>query len=171
MKKIGLSVLLISIVQSGFAVDPVKSASFKVEAIIANGCGLNNTEQLLDFGRHPVVTQGQLKGSVINTAQSWNIQCTERLPVLITLNGGDNFSNSSRRMKNVQQNEFVSYQLYQDSSLKSEYASGNSYSLTPTTALNPLLNFSIYAVADLNNNNQPRSAGLYKDTVAITITW
>ena len=55
--------------------------------------------------------------------------------------------------------------------VKSEYASGSSYSLTPTTAVNTLLDFSVYAVADLNNNNQPRSAGLYKDTVAITITW
>lgn len=60
-EKIGLSVLLISIVQSGFAVDPVTSASFKVQATIENGCKLSNVEQLLDFGRHPVVAQGQLK--------------------------------------------------------------------------------------------------------------
>ena len=77
MKKIGLSVLLISIVQSGFAVDPVTSASFKVQATIENGCKLSNVEQLLDFGRHPVVAQGQLKGSVINTAQlEYPMYCT-----------------------------------------------------------------------------------------------
>jgi len=29
----------------------------------------------------------------------------------------------------------------------------------------------VYAFTDLDNNNQPRSAGLYKDMVAITITW
>ncbi|MEK7739730.1 MAG: spore coat U domain-containing protein, partial [Pseudomonadota bacterium] len=139
MKKIGLSVLLISIVQSGFAVDPVTSASFKVQATIENGCKLSNVEQLLDFGRHPVVAQGQLKGSVINTAQSWNIQCTARLPVKVMLNGGDHFSNNFRRMKHAQQNEFVPYLLYQDSNLQSEYASGSSYSLTPTTTLNTVL--------------------------------
>ena len=170
MKKIGLSVLLILVVQNGFAVDPVTSASFKVQAIIESGCKLSNVEQLLDFGRHPVAGQ-QLKGSVINTAQSWNIRCTARLPVKVTLSGGDHFLNNSRRMKHAQQNEFVSYQLYQDSNLQREYASGNTYTLTPTTVSNSLLNFSVYGLVDLNNNNQPRSAGLYKDTVAITITW
>lgn len=171
MKKIGLSVLLISVVRSAFAIDPITSASFKVQATIENGCKLNNVEQRLDFGRHPVVTQGQLTGSVINTAQSWNIQCTALLPVKVMLNEGDYFSNNSRRMKHAQQNEFVPYQLYQDSNLQGEYASGSTYSLTPTTTLNNVLGFSVYAVADLNNNNQSRSAGFYKDTVAITITW
>lgn len=168
MKRIGLSVLLML---AGQCVSAETKATFKVQATIANGCGLSNVEQRLDFGQHPGVVQGQLKGHVINTAQSWNIRCTERLPVKVMLNGGDHFSNNSRRMKHAQQNEFVPYQLYQDSFLKSEYASGSTYSLSPTTVLNSVLGFAVYGVADLNNNNQPRSAGLYKDTVAITITW
>lgn len=168
MKKIALSVLLMLAVRWVYA---ETQATFKVQATIANGCGLSNVEQRLDFGRHPVVVQGRLTGAVVNTAQSWNIQCTARLPVQVMLNGGDHFSNNSRRMKHAQQNEFVSYQLYQDSNFQREYASGSTYSLTSTTALNTLLDFAVYAVADLNNNNQPRSAGLYKDTVAITITW
>ncbi|MFW1969281.1 spore coat U domain-containing protein [Acinetobacter guillouiae] len=168
MKKIGLSVLLMLAVQWGYA---ETEATFTVQARIANGCGLSNVEQQLDFGRHPVVAQGKLSGSVINTAQSWNIQCTARLPVKVMLNGGDHFSNNFRRMKHEQQNEFVSYQLYQDSNSQREYTSGDTYPLTATTALDTILGFAVYAVADLNNNNQPRSAGLYKDTVAITITW
>ncbi|MFW2080645.1 spore coat U domain-containing protein [Acinetobacter guillouiae] len=168
MKKIGLSVLLMLAVQWGYA---ETEATFTVQARIANGCGLSNVEQQLDFGRHPVVAQGKLSGSVINTTQSWNIQCTARLPVKVMLNGGDHFSNNFRRMKHEQQNEFVSYQLYQDSNSQREYTSGDTYPLTATTALDTILGFAVYAVADLNNNNQPRSAGLYKDTVAITITW
>ncbi|MFW1737028.1 MULTISPECIES: spore coat U domain-containing protein [unclassified Acinetobacter] len=168
MKKIGLSVLLML---AGPCVFAGTTANFKVQATIENGCKLSNVEQRLNFGRHPVVGQGKLTGSVVNTAQSWNIQCTARLPVKVMLNGGDHFSNNSRRMKHAQQNEFVSYQLYQNSNLQNEYTSGNSYSLTSTTTSNTLLGFSVYGVADLNNNNQPRSAGLYKDTVAITITW
>ncbi|WP_335957405.1 spore coat protein U domain-containing protein [Acinetobacter bereziniae] len=74
-------------------------------------------------------------------------------------------------MKHAQENEFISYQLYRDTNMLSEYVSGNAYTLTPTTVSDPLLNFSVYAFADLDNNNQPRSAGLYKDMVAITITW
>ncbi|MCG7221820.1 spore coat U domain-containing protein [Acinetobacter sp. AG3] len=168
MKKIGLSVLLMLAVQWVYA---ETEATFTVQATIANGCGLSSVEQQLDFGRHPVVAQGKLSGSVINTTQSWNIQCTARLPVKVMLNGGDHFSNNFRRMKHAQQNEFVSYQLYQDSNSQREYTSGDTYPLTATTALDTVLGFAVYAVADLNNNNQPRSAGLYKDTVAITITW
>ncbi|MFW1853279.1 spore coat U domain-containing protein [Acinetobacter guillouiae] len=168
MKKIGLSVLLMLAVQWVYA---ETEATFTVQATIANGCGLSSVEQQLDFGRHPVVAQGKLSGSVINTTQSWNIQCTARLPVKVMLNGGDHFSNNFRRMKHAQQNEFVSYQLYQDSNSQREYTSEDTYPLTATTALDTILGFAVYAVADLNNNNQPRSAGLYKDTVAITITW
>lgn len=168
MKKIGLSVLLMLAVQWVYA---ETEATFTVQATIANGCVLSSVEQQLDFGRHPVVAQGKLSGSVINTTQSWNIQCTARLPVKVMLNGGDHFSNNFRRMKHAQQNEFVSYQLYQDSNSQREYTTGDTYPLTATTALDTVLGFAVYAVADLNNNNQPRSAGLYKDTVAITITW
>ena len=168
MKKIGLSVLLMLAVQWVYAETEV---TFTVQATIANGCGLSSVEQQLDFGRHPVVTEGKLSGSVINTTQSWNIQCTARLPVKVMLNGGDHFSNNFRRMKHEQQNEFVSYQLYQDSNSQREYTNGDTYPLTATTALDTVLGFAVYGVADLNNNNQPRSAGLYKDTVAITITW
>ena len=136
-------------------------------------CKLSSVEQQLDFGRHPVVAQGKLSGSVINTTQNWNIQCTARLPVKVMLNGGDHFSNNFRRMKHAQQNEFVSYQLYQDSNSASVNIPVEDTYLTDTatTALDTILGFAVYAVADLNNNNQPRSAGLYKDTVAITITW
>ncbi|MFW1815844.1 spore coat U domain-containing protein [Acinetobacter guillouiae] len=168
MKKIGLSVLLMLAVQWVYAETEV---TFTVQATIANGCGLSSVEQQLDFGRHPVVTEGKLSGSVINTTQSWNIQCTARLPVKVMLNGGDHFSNNFRRMKHEQQNEFVSYQLYQDSNSQREYTNGDTYPLTATTALDTVLGFAVYGVADLNNNNQPRSAGLYKDTVANTITW
>ncbi|EPG40839.1 Csu type fimbrial protein [Acinetobacter colistiniresistens] len=171
MKKLGLSVLLLQMIPFVYAADPQTSANFKVQATIENGCSLSNIEQVLDFGRHPVTSQDRVNGQVINTAQSWNLHCTQHLPVKVMLNGGDNFSANIRRMKHNSLNEFVSYRLYQKNDLKDEYISGNTYSMTPATDSNPILNFSVYGVADLNNNNQPRSAGLYKDTVAITITW
>jgi spore coat protein U-like protein len=168
MKKIVLSMLLMLSVEGVYA---QTTASFQVQATIENGCELSNAEQLIDFGRHPVASQDKHMWGGVNTAQSWNIRCTSQLPVKIMLNAGDSFSNSSRHMKHSQKNEFVPYQLYQDSNLQNEYVSGNAYSLTPTTALNPLLNFSVFGLANLDNNNQPRSVGLYKDSVAITITW
>lgn len=168
MKKIALSVLLLLVVQDGYT---ETTASFQIQATIENGCELNSNEQLLDFGRHALMLQNHVNGSVINTAQTWNIQCTARLPVMVMLNGGDYFSNNSRRLKHELRNDFIAYRLYQTTNLQNEYVRGNTYPLTSTTSLNSVLNFSVYGVADLNNNNQPRSAGRYKDTVAITITW
>ncbi|MCU4313906.1 Csu type fimbrial protein [Acinetobacter bereziniae] len=168
MKKIALSILLMLNAAGAYS---QTTATFQVQATIDKGCELSKVEQLIDFGRHPVVSQDKLLWGGVNTAQSWNIRCTGQLPVKIMLSSGDYFSNSSRRMKHAQENEFISYQLYRDINLLGEYASGNAYTLTPTTVSDPLLNFSVYAVVDLDNNNQPRSAGLYKDMVAITITW
>ncbi|MDN8171650.1 Csu fimbrial biogenesis protein CsuB, partial [Acinetobacter baumannii] len=48
---------------------------------------------------------------------------------------------------------------------------GNKYLLPATTPTNRLANFEIYGVVDLENNNQPHVAGIYKDTVSIMITW
>lgn len=171
MKKLSLGILLFQTVQFGHAIDPQRTASFKVQATIENGCSLSSPEQTLDFGRQPANSQASVSGQILNTAQTWNIRCTQNLPVSVSLNGGDSFSNNLRRMKLTGANEFVNYRLYQGADLKEEYLSGNRYALTPATSSNNVINFGIYGVANLNNNNQPRSAGLYKDTVAITITW
>lgn len=166
MKKIMLVLLF---AQSGYAASPM-TASFNITASIENGCSLNNAEQVLDFGRYPVVSQDTVKASVLNTAQTWNIRCTQNLPVSVTLGGGNYVENNIRRMKHESQSNYVSYRLYQQSDLKNEYVIGSRYSLLPSTTTNPVLNFSIYGVADLNTA-QPKSAGLYKDRVAITISW
>lgn len=172
MKKLGLSIILLQVVQLGHTADePTTSATFKVEATIQNGCSLSSSEQTLDFGQQPALSQANLTTQVINTAQTWNLRCTQNLPVSVMLGSGDSFLNNQRRMKLVGQNEFVPYRLYQKNDLSAEYVSGNSYSLTPATASNNLMNFGVYGVANLNNNNQPRAAGLYKDTVAVTISW
>ncbi|VCX11754.1 hypothetical protein BANRA_00314 [Acinetobacter baumannii] len=38
--------------------------------------------------------------NVINSKGSWNIRCTESLPVSISIDGGENLQNNTRRMKN-----------------------------------------------------------------------
>ncbi|MBU0383482.1 Csu fimbrial biogenesis protein CsuB, partial [Acinetobacter baumannii] len=55
--------------------------------------------------------------------------------------------------------------------LSNEYIVGNKYLLPATTPTNRLANFEIYGVVDLENNNEPHAAGIYKDTVSIMITW
>ena len=38
--------------------------------------------------------------NIINSKGSWNIRCTESLPVSISIDGGENLQNNTRRMKN-----------------------------------------------------------------------
>ncbi|HCV3171368.1 TPA: Csu fimbrial biogenesis protein CsuB, partial [Acinetobacter baumannii] len=73
--------------------------------------------------------------------------------------------------KNGSSTNYLSYKLYNSSSLSNEYIVGNKYLLPATTPTNRLANFEIYGVVDLENNNEPHAAGIYKDTVSIMITW
>lgn len=157
-------------IQVCHAVEPQTTSSFKVVATIEKGCSLSHVEQVLDFGRHPVTAQNKVNAVVMNTKQSWNIRCTQKIPINIMLGSGEHTAQNIRRMKHVQQADYVSYRLYQNSDLKNEYVSGQYYALPPSTNSSQAINFSIYGVADLKTD-QPKSAGIYKDRVAITISW
>ncbi|ENX36221.1 hypothetical protein F889_00380 [Acinetobacter colistiniresistens] len=150
---------------------PQTTSTFKVLAKLEKGCGLSYNEQKMDFGQHPAISQEKIKSSIINNTSTWNIKCSEKLPVSISIDGGQNYLNDSRRMKNMSSSDYIVYKLYSSNSLNTEYLAGQKYSLNPTTSVNSILDFSIHGVADLNNNNQPRSAGVYKDTVSILIAW
>jgi len=75
------------------------------------------------------------------------------------------------KIENGSSTNYLSYKLYNSSSLSNEYIVGNKYLLPATTPTNRLANFEIYGVVDLENNNEPHAAGIYKDTVSIMITW
>ncbi|MCA4228206.1 spore coat U domain-containing protein, partial [Acinetobacter baumannii] len=84
---------------------------------------------------------------------------------------GAKLENNIRLMKNGSSTNYLSYKLYNSSNLSNEYIVGNKYLLPATTPTNRLANFEIYGVVDLENNNEPHAAGIYKDTVSIMITW
>ncbi|WP_332604305.1 Csu type fimbrial protein [Acinetobacter sp. ESBL14] len=172
MKRIIFIVLLLGSGQPIYAAAPQTKSSFIVQATIEKGCSLVNSEQNMDFGQHSALSQEKITSSIINTNTTWSIKCTERMPVSVMLDAGEYFDvNHNRRMKNSSSSEYINYKLYTSSSLNTEYMAGNIYPLSPTTAANSILDFSVYGVADLDNNNQFRSAGIYKDTVSILISW
>ncbi|HCW3749053.1 spore coat U domain-containing protein [Acinetobacter baumannii] len=154
-----------------YAADPQTSSSFKVQATIENGCSIDNVEQKIDFGQHSALSNDKIVSNIINTNTTWNIRCTEDLPVNILLDGGENLENKTRRMKNSTSSDYIAYKLYNSSGLTTEYSAGNTYSLPTTSVANHLVNFGVYGVVDLENNNEARATGIYKDTVSIMITW
>ncbi len=156
----------------GIYADTAKpSAQLKVSATIVPGCLLSNVEQHIFFNKRPATVQTKVTVQISNTSQSWNIRCTEKISVTIKLSNGENFLNNHWRMKHQSQDEYIPYLFYQDSSAQVEYKAGEAVSLAATTAQERTLQFLILAVADLNNDNQARSAGVYKDSVTITIAW
>ena len=130
-----------------------------------------SSEQIMDFSKHAAITQTTVEANTSNTAQTWNIRCTEKLPVWIKLSAGDHSANNFWRMKHQFKDEYIPYLRFQNSTKTQQYKSGEVVGLASTTAQNNVLQFSIFAVANLNNNNQPRSTGIYKDSIAITISW
>ncbi|MDX8254559.1 spore coat U domain-containing protein [Acinetobacter pittii] len=154
-----------------YAADPQLNSSFKVQAKIENGCSIDNVEQKMDFGQYSALSKDKVIANIRNSATSWNIRCTESLPVNISIDGGQNLENNIRRMKNTSSSDYLSYKLYNSSSLTNEYVVGSTYLLPATTPTNHLANFQIYGVVDLGNNNESYTAGIYKDTVSIMITW
>lgn len=166
-----MGVILIGACSSHICLAQTKSSQFKVSANIVKGCAITNRDQTIDLGKHPVISQDLVKGAVLNSTQTWNIRCTENLPITLAIDGGQNYSNGTRRLKNENISDYINYQLHANSALSFEYAAGKIYSPQVTTQANPVLAFVVYSAADLNNNGQVRSAGVYKDTVAITITW
>jgi spore coat protein U-like protein len=165
------AILLLSVSPFIYAQDPQYTSNFKVQAKIENGCSIDNIEQNIDFGKYSALSKDKAVANIINSKGSWNIRCTESLPVSISIDGGENLDNNIRRMKNSSSSNYLSYKLYNSSGLTTEYVVGNKYLLPATTQANRLANFEIYGVVDLDNNNEPHTAGIYKDTVSIMITW
>ena len=125
------AILLLSVSQCIYAADPQLSSSFKVQAKIENGCSIDNIEQSINFGQYSALSKDKVVSNIINSKDSWNIRCTENLPVSISIDGGENLNNNIRRMKNSSSN-YLSYKLYNSSNLTTEYIVGNKY-LLPTT--------------------------------------
>jgi spore coat protein U-like protein len=170
MKKLIFGLLLGQSISVVFAAQEQTSQNFKVQATLENGCSITNNEQLLNFGQHAALTDLKAIGQIENNAQTWNIRCTQKLPVFISINGGEHAQTMLRHMKHSSKNEFIAYRLYSKADQKIEYIAGKQYELSPTTAINQVLNFSIFGKVEFSNT-QLNSPGLYQDSVAITISW
>lgn len=169
--KIGIG--LVFCVLSGIACAdlPKPTATIEARATIVRGCQLSNIEQMLSFNKQAAMTQSKVEAHIENTSQSWSIRCTANTPVSIKLNNGENFLNDHWRMKHQTKDEYIPYLFFQDSGEQFEYKAGEAVNLSATNEQQAILRFSFFALVDLNNGNQARSAGIYKDSVAITIAW
>ncbi|AOA59814.1 hypothetical protein BFG52_00900 [Acinetobacter larvae] len=146
-------------------------ANFKVSAKIARGCSIGSTSQQLNFGRYAALSNDLVDAQLSNALDTWNIQCTEKIPVKISLDAGEYASAGWRRMKHSVAQAYIPYALYQDSAHQQAYVANQNIRLERSSSNGNLLQFSIFAVVDLANSTRSNIAGLYQDNVAITIAW
>lgn len=148
------------------------SGILNVKLIIGSGCvvaggstsGSTNDFGTIDFGTHSAL-------SSIITAQSAaagggsNIQlnCTLALPYNVSLDGGANYSASSRHMANGATQ--VQYQLYQDSARLIPWPVSTG---VPGLGTGAATNFIVYGTVP---NQASPAAGTYTDIVNATVTW
>lgn len=164
-----LSAVLLS--ASSFKVIAETSANFGVSANLTQGCLMGTVSQSMKFPDQPSHTQTKVETSIANTAQTWNIRCSTAMPVRVRINMGQNGIDNRRRLKHSSQDHYIHYELFQDAAKTKPYPGGQPVDVKPTTAQNNVLEFSIFAVADLNNNSAPRPSGIYKESFAITVIW
>ena len=147
------------------------SKTFRVTAQIEKSCKVNSVEQTLDFGSKSALATDTATASLTNSAHTWNILCSVGLPVSVSVDGGQYLQAPQRRMKHVQHDAYVSYQLYADAAYAQEYLAGQTHALTTVNTTQTLLPFAVYGRAHINHATSNLPAGMYQDRVGITFIW
>ncbi len=147
-------------------------ARIDVRARIVRGCALQSSAEKLDFGTHPSVAQGRKRAQVLNTVNSWRIECTPNIPVAIQFDRGRHYDQKSggRRMSLSDGTAYLPYRLFYDPNHTQEIKVDRPRTYRSTTS-NKLLNLSVYGVTDLSVGALNKVPGTYMDRLLITVEW
>lgn len=150
------------------------SGPLNVTLTIGSGCvvtggsnsGSVNDFGTLDFGTHPSLVDAIIGQSAAAGGGNIQITCTAGVPYYITLNQGVNATGIQRNMTNG--TTPIMYNLYQDNLHLNSWVPNISYpSPNPTGAAT---NFIVYGQVPSVTGTQP-AAGIYNDTVTVTVSW
>lgn len=139
------------------------SANLNVSATVTANCSITTTA--VAFGSYdPVVTHAS---SALNGTGSVVVTCTKGAGTRIDLGLGGNASGSTRRMAGG--GDFLTYELYQDSSRATVWGSGASNGMTIAAAPSKAARtFIVYGQVPAG---QDVGAAAYTDTVLATINF
>jgi spore coat protein U-like protein len=140
------------------------SASLNVSASVANNCTISTAA--LAFGVYdPLVANASANLDATGTV---TIACTKGATSTIALNLGSNASGTTRRMTDGSSN-FLTYEMYQDSSHSTVWGSSGTALFTPPAAPSKTArNFTVYGRIP---GSQDIPAGTYADTVTATVNF
>jgi spore coat protein U-like protein len=140
------------------------SASLNVNATVANNCTISTSA--LAFGVYdPLVANASTN---LDGTGTITIACTKGATSTIALNLGSNASGSSRRMTDGSSN-YLTYEMYQDSTRSTVWGSSGAAQFTPPAAPSKTArNFIVYGRIP---SSQDIPAGNYVDTVTATVNF
>ncbi|MGP2542778.1 Csu type fimbrial protein [Yersinia sp. 2541 StPb PI] len=172
-----LLILVLSIAVTHAATSPV-SKSFTVNAIVQTGCslggGATDTSNFgtLDFGTVSSLANATNAISGLNSG-SIVLQCSGNPTVTLALNSGANTSgniSAGRRLLNSTTGEYLLYQIYQNPARTQIWGDGaNGGSTRLVTTDGTLQQVILYA--QLFASSMQPSAGVYTDTLLVTVTY
>ena len=142
------------------AVDPTSTTDqFQVNLRVYHECTIDTNT--LDFGATG------LTNTDLDTSATITVDCTERSPYSIALDGGANSggSTSARKLKNTD-GDTISYQLYSDAGTASPWGDNIGTDTVDGTAAQASTSYTVHAHIP-HFHNKP--AGSYSDTVTATI--
>ena len=156
LKRLVLAGLAAGVLSGAVHAASPATSTFTARITIQNDCTVSSPNDL-DFG-----TVGLLSSNV-DTSMDFTVTCTNNAPYTIAMDDGQNASGSTNRMSNG--SEFVSYELYQDSTYGTVWDASNTVSGTGTGTAQT------YTVYGRVPPQATPSAGTYTDTVTITVTY
>ena len=163
LRQLGFAALTVALIEAPLSAASA-TASLAVGATVAANCTI--TTNALAFGAYdPVVTNAV--SSLDGTGQLV-VACTKGATPTIALGLGGNASGSSRRMKDSGGN-FLTYELYHDSSASVVWNTSGSGLLSPGAATSKAArSFTVYGRVA---GNQDVPAGSYSDAVVATVNF
>jgi spore coat protein U-like protein len=164
--RVGLAAMLMLLVAVSSRSDAAGSASanLSVSASVANNCTISTSP--LAFGAYdPVVANASTN---LDATGMVTVACTKGATATIGLGLGSNASGNTRRMTDGSSN-FLSYEVYQDSSRSTIWGNSGAELLSPSAAPSKAMrDFTVYGRIP---SNQDVPAGSYGDTVTATVNF
>ncbi|BBL29300.1 Csu type fimbrial protein [Pantoea ananatis] len=144
------------------------STTFQVSASIVAGCVVSGTNTgifgTLNFGTQSGLATNSVSASYVQSS-TINLACTPGTTLSMTINGGSNYA-STRNLKLANNTNTVPYYLYSNAARTTPIPVNTAVPLSYSNANN--ITLPIYGSLQLPG---PTRAGVYSDTLSVTLTW
>lgn len=144
------------------------STTFQVSASIVAGCVISGTNTglfgTLNFGTQSGLANSSVSASYVQSS-TINLACTPGTTLSMTINGGSNYT-ATRNLKLANNTNTIPYYLFSNAARTTPIPVNTAVPLSYSNANN--ITLPIYGVLQLPG---PTRAGVYSDTLSVTLTW